>query len=350
MNKNPKIIQNPDGSFTYFHDKEFVFDSGEVIDELFLTFETHGNIDLPAVVINHALSSNFHIKSSKKNPNPGWWEKNIGPNNHIDTNKYFVICIGNLGSYLNCSNPSSINKKTNLKYHSNFPEVSVNDIARAQLIVLKAMNIAKIHALIGNSMGGYIALTLAMHLEHKLTKLISISSAYKSYPTNNAIHSIQRGMIINDPNWNNGNYSEKNFNGFINARKLGLISYFNPDYLNNRWDDPADLESYLDYNAKKFCDSFAPHTYLSCLDTMDAFDINKYTNSGQSPFEKIYALTTIIAVDSDHLCSHQQQQELLKKLQQHKVEANLTTVKSTKGHDAFYTDVNIAKEIAAALR
>ena len=135
----------------------------------------------------------------------------------------------------------------------------------------------------------------------------------------------------------------------VNARKLGLISYFNPDYLNNRWADPAELESYLDYNAKKFCDFFAPHTYLGCLDTMDSFDITKYFESEQNSFAKINAITTIISVDSDHLCSQQQQQQLLQKLQQHEVTANLIVVKSIKGHDAFYTDVAIAKGIEAAL-
>ena len=131
--------------------------------------------------------------------------------------------------------------------------------------------------------------------------------------------------------------------------KLGLISYFNPDYLNNRWTDPAELESYLDYNAKKFCDFFAPHTYLSCLDTMDSFDITKYFDSEHNSFAKINAITTIISVDSDHLCGKQQQQQLLQKLQQHEVTANLIVVKSIKGHDAFYTDAAIAKGIEVAL-
>ncbi|MEE3003220.1 MAG: alpha/beta fold hydrolase [Pseudomonadota bacterium] len=339
-----KLIENNDGSITYHHQEKFFLDSGEYLDEFHITYEAHGNPKKPIIIVNHALSSSFHIKSDAINSVQGWWEEKVGPGKCLDTDKYFIICIGNLGSYKNCSNPMSTNPKTGETYKLDFPHISVNDIAKSQIMLLKALDITEIFAIIGNSMGAYISLTLAIHLEKKVNKLISISSSYKAYPNTRAIHQIQKEIITQDEHWNNGNYSRE-IKSMKIARKLGLIAYFSPAYINERFNEKNSFESYLEYNSLKFCSYFDANTYIKNLETMDTFNIDRYFPSTAEAFKRIFASCLIISVNSDVLINPSQQREMYETMKLHGVKVKLSMLESKLGHDAFYKDIEIEKSV-----
>lgn len=330
------ILQNKDGSFTYNHEDNFTCDNGSILKGFKLTFETHGKKDKPLIIVNHALSSSYHIAATELNPQKGWWQNNIGVDKCLNTDKYYILSIGNLGSRLNCSNAENT---------KNFPDITINDIAKAQLLLLEALKINNVNTVIGNSMGGYVSLVLAMYLGDRLKNLINISSGLKVYPVNKAIHSIQKEIIMRDPNWESNRESAN----ILIARKLGLLSYFNPSYINDRFKYDSELESYLDYNAKKFLSITTPRIYVSNLNTMDEFNLNNYFSSYEQACQQIKAKCLIIGVTSDTLIPVAQQEELHKFLISLNVKSKLQLSNSDKGHDAFYTDEAIAQYVSAQL-
>src|SRR5262249_32073741 len=154
----------------------------------------------------------------------GWWEIMVGPKKPIDTEKYFVICTNNLGSCFGSSGPASIDPATQKPYRAYFPKFTIGDIVRAQALLLKHLEINKMQAVIGNSMGGMMALEWAILYPNFVNRLISVSSCYKSYPVSIATHEIQRKMIAMDPDWQQGFYDKNPFEGFKLAREYGLLS------------------------------------------------------------------------------------------------------------------------------
>ena len=340
------ITMQDNGCYLFEYDRVFCCNGGTQIPHFHLSFERHGNSHLPLIVIIHAHSTSFHVATHSLNPEKGWWESVVGPGKAIDTNHYQVLCIGNLGSYIGCTNPTSTNPATQQPYRTTFPDISINDIARAQQLVLEALGIQEIHAIIGNSMGGFVAQTLACHLGNMVKKLILVATAHSTPPYTQALHSLQRASIESDPAFNAGLYVHSNFTGMQHARTLGLLSYFNPDYLNTRFQDATDLTSYLAYNVHKFCTHYDPNTYLSISKTMDTFDLSAYFGSYQKAYQRISASTLIISIASDSLFPACEQVTLARHMQNAGCSVSHITVSSNKGHDAFYSDTEIKTSIA----
>ena len=321
------ITKNSDGSYIYRNNAPYVCTSGVAISDFYLQFETYGKAGNPVVVINHALSSGSHVSSASLNPDKGWWENHVGIGASVDTNKFFVICISNLGGNFGASNATD----------KDFPSLSVSDIANTQIMVLNALNIKNVYGVIGNSIGGFVSLMLAFKLGGRLEKLISISSAAKAYTNYKEIHQQQQDLIKKDPLWNNGNYTTNTFPGMLDARRLGLLSYIDLA----KFPAGQQRERYLNYNALKFCKTFDPMVYLKISEMVSSFDCE---SEGFS-FGDLAAKVTVISVTTDVLFLPQQQQDLYDKIIASGAKAAIVTIDSEKGHDAFYTDDNIAAAI-----
>ena len=285
------VTQQADGSYLFQSPHDFTCDSGAVLAGFQLRLAIYGSQTNPVILVNHAHSTSYHLAAQASNPQKGWWEDMVGPNKPIDTNRYCVICIGNLGSYVGCTNPTSLDPESQQPYRTDFPALTIHDITKTQIMALEALRVTTVHALIGNSMGGFIAQTLACLLGSKLSHLILVATAHKTYPCTQILHQIQRACITADPAWHNGAYTSSNFAGMRQARALGLLSYFNPCYLNTRFPNKEDLDSYINYNVEKFCKHFDANTYLSISNTMDTFDLgvysaltNKHTNAYQHKY------------------------------------------------------------------
>ena len=90
--------------------------NGGVLESPIIAFETWGTLNDSkdnGVLIFTGLSPSAHAASSKNDPSKGWWEKMIGPNKPIDTERYFVICANSLGSCFGSTGPASIDPITN---------------------------------------------------------------------------------------------------------------------------------------------------------------------------------------------------------------------------------------------
>ena len=344
-----KIEQLPNGSMRFHSDMEFALESSQRLKSLTLVFETWGELNEDksnAVLVHHALSVGSHVASHSKNPVPGWWQEIVGPGKAIDTDKYFVICVNNLGSCFGSSGPLSLNEETGDPYKSGFPQITIGDMTASQKLLLDELGISKLYAVAGGSMGAMLSLNWGIDYPDSLTKLILISSSYKAYPANVANRAIQHQAIQMDPNWREGNYEEgAELPGFKLARKLGLYTYRNAKEWNRRFnshDDASvkdtDIIQYMEYNAEKFCSVFDANSYLILTRSMDLFNVVETHPSGSDCFSRITARTLVVTEESDVLFTPQQQEDLYAALVEGGVDCQFIVNRSQYGHDAFLVE------------
>lgn len=331
---------------------------GSILNNIEIAYETWGELSINkdnAILLFTGLSTSSHAASSKTNSDKGWWEYMIGPRKPIDTDQYYVICVNSLGSCFGSTSPASINKKTGKIYGLDFPELSIEDIAKAGYAVLQSLGIDKAHTVIGPSMGGMTALSYALLFPENLSNLIVISAAARALPFTISIRSLQRELIRSDPLWKNGLYDKDSapLNGMKLARKLGLMSYraanewrerFNRARLpkndsRKMFDIEFEVENYLDHNAEKFVTMFDPNCYLYLSRAMDLFDVAEHGGTVNAGLAKIHTKRNlIIGVESDILFPIDQQQELANGLNKAGKNCKFEILQSIQGHDSFLVD------------
>ena len=331
---------------------------GGVLNNVEIAYETWGELSINndnAILIFTGLSPSSHAASSETNDDPGWWDFMIGPGKPIDTEKYFVVCVNSLGSCFGSTSPASLNKESSSIYGTNFPELSIEDIAKAGHMVLQSLQIDRAHTVIGPSMGGMTALAYALLYPNDLSNLIVISAAARALPFTISIRSLQRELIRSDPKWNNGNYTKKTapINGMKLARKLGLMSYraanewrerFNRARIQKKsnqkmFDIEFEVENYLDHNSEKFVSMFDPNCYLYLSRAMDLFDVAEHGGTVNAGLAKIHTeKNLIVGVKSDILFPLDQQKELADGFAKAKKNFQFEQLDSIQGHDSFLVD------------
>lgn len=317
-----------------------------------------------AVLILTGLSPDAHAASHDGNPEPGWWEAMLGPGKSIDTDRWYVICVNSLGSCKGSTGPASIDPATGQAYRLGFPELSVEDGADAAAHVVHSLGIQRLACVIGNSMGGMVALALLQRFPGIAHAHINISGAARALPFSIAIRSLQREAIRLDPNWNNGAYTDDAYPeaGMRMARKLGVITYRSALEWDGRFgrvrldsdrrlgDDPFGLEfeveSYLEGHARRFVRRFDPNCYLYLSRSMDWFDLGEACSSAQMQGTCEQGLSRLrvnralaIGVHTDILFPLQQQQEIADGLLAGGADAHCLPLPSPQGHDAFLVDI-----------
>lgn len=333
-----------------------------------VAYETWGELDAAqsnAVLILTGLSPDAHAASNAGNAGDGWWEAMLGPGRPIDTNRWFVVCVNTLGSCKGSTGPASIDPETGELRRLDFPPLSVEDCADASVEVVRALGVSRLACVIGNSMGGMVALALLHRHPGIAHSHINISGAARALPFSIAIRSLQREAIRLDPNWNGGEYDEATYpeSGMRMARKLGVITYRSALEWDGRFGrvrldsdrqggDPFGLEfeveSYLEAHARRFVRRFDPNCYLYLSRAMDWFDLGEHcvARCGDSRTDTLGALASIdiakalvIGVQTDILFPLQQQEEVAEGLALGGCDASFVPLESPQGHDAFLVDI-----------
>lgn len=338
-------------------EEPFYFASGGQISRAEVAYETWGTLNAErsnGVLILTGLSPDAHAASSGENPEEGWWEPMIGSGRPIDTDRNFVVCVNSLGSCKGSTGPSCVNPKTGNPYRLSFPDLVITDIAAAALLVLKSLGIEQLRAMVGPSMGGMSCLAL-MRLEPAITRhFLAISTAARAEPFGIAIRSLQREMIVRDPHWKDGAYTNKLWpeTGMRLARKLGMISYRSePEWRKrfgrerqNRYNERLfgmhfSVESYLESAARKFIRKFDPCCYLYLSRAIDLYDISDGFENMESAFADIQLESArVIGVETDSLWPPHQQQEICKMISGNGIPCHLEMLPSIHGHDSFLVD------------
>jgi homoserine O-acetyltransferase len=330
---------------------------GGVLPGLELAYETWGALNddrSNAVLLFTGLSPSAHAASSDADPSDGWWEFMIGPGHPIDTDRWFVICVNSLGSCKGSMGPATVNPETGEPWRMDFPDLSLEDVSASAQRVVAHLGIERLSTVMGASMGGMSALAWLKQNPAGARHLITISSAPRAEPFSIAIRSLQREMIVNDPAFADGRYTDEDWprQGMRMARKLGMVSYrsavewqerFGRDlqyrYPNRPFTMNFEVESYLEAAADRFIGAFDPCCYLYLSRAMDWFDASADHDSlidALAGVELDSAL--VIGVDTDLLFPPRQQGEIARSLHRLGIDTRLEMLPSPQGHDAFLVD------------
>ena len=317
----------------------FTFESGYTFKNIPIAYSTWGKLNDTAdnvIVVCHSLTSNTLVDE--------WWSDILGPNKGLDTNKYFVICFNVLGSPYGSFSPiTKINGDTNTPLNSKFPVPSIRDNVKAHKLVLDQLGINKVFCAIGGSLGGMQTLEWANQFSEYIAKIIPIGVGAWHSPWCIAWSDIQRQMIMNDPNWSNGFYSNDNppSDGLGLARQTALISYrsqssFQDRFKRNKTDDIYDVSSYLMHHHDIFNDRFDANCYLALLDSMDTHDLSHGTNNCAAVLKNFTQDALVIGIKSDILYPPEEQEFLAN----HIPRAELKIMDFSHGHDTFLIETD----------
>jgi homoserine O-acetyltransferase/O-succinyltransferase len=340
----------------------FAMKRGGVLHGARIAYESWGRPNAArdnVVLLLTGLSPSAHAAAHPADPSPGWWEAIVGPGKPIDTDRWYVICVNSLGGCNGSTGPASSNPCTGEPYRLEFPDLSIEDIADAAAFAVRALGFGRLACVIGNSMGGMIALALLARHPDLARSHINISGAVHALPFSIAIRSLQREAIRLDPNWREGRYDETHYpeHGMATARKLGVITYrsslewdgrfgrvrlasdrsFNAD----RFGLEFAVEGYLDEHARRFVRRFDPNCYLYLSRCMDWFDLGETCGGGADDALARLPLDSALAIGarSDILFPLQQQRQIAAGLRAGGVDARFAPLDSAQGHDAFLVDV-----------
>ena len=333
-------------------DGPFKMHRGGMLQSPTVAYETWGNLvgsGDNAVLLFTGLSPSAHAAASDEDPSPGWWEEMVGPGKPIDTDRYFLICANSLGSCFGSTGPASADPETGERYGLNFPELTLEDVARSAHGVLSHLKVDRLHTVIGSSMGGMTALAFSLLYPAISESLVAISSSLHALPFAIALRSLQREIVRSDPAWNGGEYEAGAgpVSGMRLARKVGMITYrsaqeweqrFGRDPAAAEWrsDEPFGInfaiESYLQAHANKFTGGFDPNCYLYLSRAMDFFDVEDLRDIG-------LRRALIIGVITDILFPMHQQKELADALKEFVDDVEYTELNSINGHDSFLVDM-----------
>lgn len=339
----------------------FPMKRGGVLEGARLAYETWGTLDADhgnAVLILPGMSPSAHAASHAADPSEGWWEAVVGPGKPIDTGRFFVICINSLGSDKGSTGPASLPPGANTPYRLDFPALTLEDVANAaHALVHDGLGIERLAVLVGCSMGGMGALAYMLQHPGSVRAHVSVNTAPQAQPFAIAIRSLQREAIRLDRHWNNGCYDPAHYPvaGMNIARKLGVITYRSAMEWNGRFarirldpeeraDEPFgfefQVESYLDYHARRFTGSFDPNCYLYLSRASDWFDVAEYGEGdvlrGMRHINVEKAL--VVGASTDILFPLEQQEQIAEGLRQAGADVAFVALDSPQGHDAFLVD------------
>ena len=360
---SPDIPQGPEpvydkilsGYQTFHHPGTLKLDWGGELPGFDIAYETWGDLNEArdnAVLLHTGLSASSHAHSHPDNPNPGWWEGFIGPGAPLDTDRFHVICTNLIGGCYGSTGPSSTNPATDEPWATDFPIVTVRDMIRAQLLMLDAMEIDRLHASVGASLGGMQSIMLAALAPSRVRRIVSISAALRSYPQAIALRFMQRQAVMNDADWQEGRYYGQSFphRGMKVARGIGTITYRSgPEWQNRfgrtrregvpRLDEDFQVESYLAYQGEKFCLQYDANSYLYISKAMDLFDLKPEDGSRDGPtIDDVVCPSLVIGVTSDILFPVRQQRELAESLRKAGVDTTYLEIDAPYGHDTFLVE------------
>eukprot|EP01127_Copromyxa_protea_P018744 TRINITY_DN5972_c0_g1_i2.p1 TRINITY_DN5972_c0_g1~~TRINITY_DN5972_c0_g1_i2.p1 ORF type:complete len:425 (+),score=72.50 TRINITY_DN5972_c0_g1_i2:152-1276(+) len=331
----------------------FALQLGGTLPSVSLSWEEWGPKDGPVVLIVPSLSSGSHVAVTEKNKEDGWWEKMVGPGKWIDTTKYRVISPNVLGSTYGLTSPASINPETGKLYGKFFPQITTADQASLVKLLLDHLQIDRIEAIIGASLGGMIVLQFAVHFADIAEKVVVISSTAKTTAGTVAIRSVQRAAVLADPDLCDGDYREQGkwpTHGMKVARMLGLISYRSRTEFDTRFNhrgkhmpnseltDPLgfEVEEWLSTKSDPFATSYDPNSYLLLSKCMDLHNVSLgICPDVEQALQRITAKTHVIGVDTDYLIPVFEQHHIHQTLFHADKKCTYEELSSLYGHDAF---------------
>ncbi|MDR3038521.1 MAG: homoserine O-acetyltransferase [Candidatus Adiutrix sp.] len=339
-------------------------------------YETYGELTPAgdnAVFICHALTGDAHVAGWDANPGgplrayrknkPGWWDEMVGPGKPIDTRRFFVICANVLGSCYGTTGPMSLNPATGRPYGLGFPVVTVADWAALTMKLLDHLGLAKLHAVVGGSMGGQQALEMALGWPDRVARLIILSAGFRLGAQGLAFNTVARHSIITDPGFNNGDYysGPGPLAGLAAARMLAHITYLSEESMGHKFGrrlqgksvpdfTPVgvefEVESYLKHQAESFVARYDANSYLYMTRAVDYYDASVWGDGDLTrAAARISARTLVVSFSSDWLYPPELCRELVSALCRAGRTVTYVDIPSRYGHDAFLVETETVSRL-----
>jgi homoserine O-acetyltransferase len=346
----------------------FRLESGETLPRIQVAYEAYGELSENrdnVVFVCHALSGDAHAAGYHvDDEQPGWWEEMIGPGKGIDTDYYHVICANILGGCKGTTGPSSIDPHTGQPYGSSFPQITVGDMVNVHCLLLKHLGIPRLAAAIGGSFGGMQVMDWAIRYPDMIDRCVCAASAISLSAQALAFDVVGRTAITNDADWQQGDYygsGKRPEKGLAQARRIGHITYLSPGMMARKFgrekmeEDTGSalgsnfqVESYLDYQGRKFVKRFDANSYLQITSAMDRFDLEEQYGSAVKAFETINAKMLVVALSEDWLFPPEQSMDIAQSLLKAGKSVSYCQLHAPHGHDAFLVDIEHMAEVIRA--
>lgn len=331
---------------------------GVVLPSHSLVYETYGapNKDnTNAILICHALSGNHHAAGFyDDNPKPGWWDHYIGPGKPIDSNRFFIVCVNNIGSCFGSTGPTSENPETGQPFGADFPPLRARDWVESQRLLMEHLNIDCWAAVVGGSLGGMQAMRWSLEHPEKLQHAVVIASSMKLSAQNIAFNEIARKAIKSDTDFCDGNYLQQNkipHRGLALARMIGHVTYLSDELMGQKFGRdlkvgdllqgktaPVEfqIESYLNYQGDKFSDLFDANSYIIITKMLDYFDLaREYNHDPAAAFSHAKCKFLVLSFSSDWRFPPARSLEITDALIAAGKDVSYIAIDSDHGHDAF---------------
>jgi homoserine O-acetyltransferase len=345
-------------------EQPLTLDCGRTLQRHELMVETYGELNAArsnAVLICHALSGDHHAAgfNSPDDRKPGWWDSCIGPGKPIDTRRFHVIVLNNLGGCRGSTGPTAVNPETGELYGPDFPIVTVRDWVRSQAMLANVLGIERWAAVIGGSLGGMQVMQWAIDFPQRIAHAVVIAAAPRVSAQNIAFNEIARQAILSDPDFHGGRYfahGVKPVRGLKLARMLGHITYLSDEAMRARFgrllrdgdgqfnfnfDVEFEVESYLRHQGNSFVDRFDANTYLLMTKAIDYFDpAREYGNDLAAAFRAARAKFLVVAFSSDWRFSPARSREIVKALVEAGRDVSYALIDSQLGHDDFLMPIS----------
>ncbi len=335
---------------------------GGVLHQYQLTFETYGELNSQrtnAVLVCHALNASHHVAGSYlgQAKSEGWWDNMIGPGKPVDTNRFFVIGVNNLGSCFGSTGPMHLNPETGRIYGADFPVVTVEDWVTSQARLLDHLGIAQLTAVMGGSLGGMQALSWSLQYPERVRHAVVIASAPNLNAENIAFNEVARRSITTDPDFHGGHFYAHGAvpkRGLRIARMLGHITYLSDDVMNTKFgrmlqsgsefkystqEIEFQIESYLRYQGDKFSEYFDANTYLLITRALDYFDpASAFKGQLTQALASASAQFLLVSFTTDWRFTPARSREMVQALVANKRQVSYAEIDAPHGHDAFLLD------------
>lgn len=340
-------------------DAPLALQSGASIRGYSLAYETYGTLNADksnAVLVCHALNASHHVAGiyPGQERSEGWWDSMIGPGKPVDTDRFFVIGVNNLGSCFGSTGPMHVNPDTGRVWGADFPVVTVEDWVDAQARLLDALGVAQLAAVMGGSLGGMQALSWTLQYPQRVRHAVVVASAPNLNAENIAFNEVARRAIVTDPDFHGGHFYAHGVvpkRGLRIARMIGHITYLSDDVMNEKFgrqlregldlkystqDIEFQIESYLRYQGDKFSEYFDANTYLLITRALDYFDpARRHDGNLAKALAVARARFLLVSFSTDWRFSPKRSREIVKALLDNGRDVSYAEIDAPHGHDAF---------------
>ena len=327
----------------YHHPEPFVLESGEVLPKLTIAYHTYGTPAADgsnAVWVCHALTANSDVAD--------WWPHTVEKGAFLDPDRWFTVCANILGSHYGTTGPLSINPASGEPYYTDFPKLTIRDMARAHALLATHLGLNRIHALVGSSVGGFQALEWIAEEPTRFDKLILIATDAKASPWTIAIDETQRMAILADATYGRRS-PDAGMAGLAAARAIGLLTYRGSRGYNLTQQDPEGTLphsphracSYQRHQGEKLCRRYNAYSYVAILDAFDTHDIGRDRGGVAAALGRIEAETIVVGLSSDIIFTPAEMRTLASLIPG----AVYREIDSEFGHDGFLVEHSLLNKI-----